>query len=560
MKIKIKLAIITSLLGLCIILFTVLVANRVVIPGFVKVEDSRMVSNMERVNSALLDKMISMDATSRDYATWDSTYYAMSSGNESYNNTDYDSVDLAGVLAISKLDFIILMHNDGKIIFAKDMFSGTEQDYSAATADLQAKTVYSYFETNYAPIICHNKTEYFNGFIHLPDGVAIISSRPILKTDGTGSVQGTLIIGQMMDDSFVAKISNQTRISFIIIPYDSVSYEDKLKLNILFNNQDIKAYNTTDRNSFNAVVHSGNSDAYLMDSSNNTSALVQILHIDEQNISGNALLKDIFGKPIVLIEVFDNRAIYAEGQNSLRYIIQAILMAGILFVIAGYLLYNKFIISKLLTMEYQLRDIQSKKMPSARLTIVGNDELSSFGESVNRVLDVIEKITEEKQAVFDANPDTYFYVEDSWKIADYKITEELGDLVSKKTIKTLKNAYLTELFNSSTMQALSKAKAECIKKKQPVIIDLDISINDQKKIFEARIVAISNNTNDISTNRAKMFLILLGDITERKNFEQQLLDKNKDLEKFNKFAIDRELRMSDLKKEMRDLKNKKEKE
>src|SRR4030042_1540312 len=49
---------------------------------------------------------------------------------------------------------------------------------------------------------------------------------------------------------------------------------------------------------------------------------------------------------------------------------------------------------------------------------------------------------------------------------------------------------------------------------------------------------------------------LIRDITERKKTEQELKEKNEDLEKFNKFAVGRELKIIELKNKIRELEKK----
>jgi sensor domain CHASE-containing protein len=531
MKIRLKIAIIMILLGVIVALFTLFLADNILLQGFVTIENSHMTYTMERVNDFLLEKIFSIDLITHDYAIWDATYDALSG-----ENTMYGSVDLVGSLENTNLDFVVLMRNDGKIMFAKDIFSGVEMDYNLTSVDLDRKIFYYYFEKNYASIICANESDKFNGFIQLPTGLAMISSRPVLMSSGNGPVKGTIIFGRMIDKGFIEKLSKQTHMIISFYPYDSISYENKSKLKALFN--------------IYRIDNVENITAPIINELSNSSTLMQIIHINQNTISGNILLNDIYGRPVALLEVIDQRDVFLEGKRAISYLVHAILIVVLTFIIVAYLLFNKFIVSRLISMERQMKDIQNKKLTSSRITITSRDELSSFGEAVNTALDAIEKATVEKQAVFDADPDSYFYVDSSWKIIDYKLTDILGDIVSKKNMDKLKTLSLSDLLNSGIMNKLFKARLESEKNLKPVILEFDLSVNGSSKVFEARVVAINNT---------KMSLVLLGDITDRKRFEQRLLSKNKDLEKFNKFAIDRELRMSDLKKEMRDLKKKTEK-
>jgi sensor domain CHASE-containing protein len=548
MKIRLKLAIITALAGILIMLSASILVNSILISGFEKIEYSNTIKDVGRVNDAILEKTHTISIVANDYAMWDATYSAMMG-----NNPTYTTIDMpAGSLERLSLDFEILLRNDGKVIYIRDDFSGAEEEYNITSGYISATIVY--LEKNYVSLICRNESDTLDGIIQLPVGAAVFSSRPVRMSDGSGVIQGTLIFGKLIDEPFVEKMSSQTHLSLSFKSYDSISYDDRLRLDMLFGNDNtIENSNNANSNTKTNLV-SGNSvkDISITFNDMNTSGgIIQVLPIDETTISGNALLYDIFGKPALLLTVNKQRSIYLEGKNALKYTFEAILIAVLLFIVMQYLLFNNLIISRLISMESQLKEIRSKNKSSSRIIIESNDELSSLGESINTALDILENAVEEKKAIFDADPDSYFYVDSSWKIIDYKITDALDGIFSEKQLNELttasKTLFLSSIFNSSVINTFSKARLDSINRGKPVILEFSISAKDSLRMFEARVVVTNNN---------KMSLILLRDITDKKKFEKQLVEKNKDLEKFNKFAIDRELRMGDLKKEIRDLKDK----
>lgn len=117
-----------------------------------------------------------------------------------------------------------------------------------------------------------------------------------MTNEGTGSSRGTLIFGRFLDAAFIAKLSRISR-----LPVSVYAVNDK-KL----------------PPDFQAVRDS------LGDS-------IIVRPLSEQIIAGYTLIPDIYGKPAVILRVEVPREIYHQGQNSLRYLIASLLIAGLVF-------------------------------------------------------------------------------------------------------------------------------------------------------------------------------------------------------------------------------------
>ncbi|HYD03132.1 MAG TPA: CHASE4 domain-containing protein, partial [Alphaproteobacteria bacterium] len=429
MNIKLKIAAITTVFGICIIISALLLANYIIIPRFASIENSIVEKNMIRVSDALIDKMIAVDSTTNDYAVWDETYYAILEQNDEYGETGitFGSLERTGI------DFGILIRNDGKIIFGKNIFN-TETQYG--TPSESESTIYSFIEQNYQSIMCLNESSHYNGFMQLPDGLAIISARPILKSDETGPIVGTLVFGKIMDEEFIQNIVEQIHISADIYNNNSPEYAQYMQSEHI-----ITETNDLDWGPEEEEVH------------------IEITHLDEKNILAATLLRDIFGEPVAILETQEQREIYLEGKNSVRYIIQAMIIATIIFILLQYWFFNEFIISRLLSIEKQIIDIHSKPSHS-RIAIRGDDELSAFGKAINDSLDLIENSSREKQIILEANPNTYLYLNSALKIEDYKITGNIKETLDKKKITDLRNVSLSEIFNFDIVNMLVKAREE----------------------------------------------------------------------------------------------------
>ncbi|MGV8086375.1 MAG: CHASE4 domain-containing protein [Candidatus Woesearchaeota archaeon] len=532
MKLRLKIAILTSIIGLIFILIIFLLANYVLLPRFVVIEENNLLKDMRIVNDALLEKIDYFDSVAYDYSVWDSSYNLLTGENNLYGTVDF----APGTLERTQLDFIVIIKNNGSIVFARDGILGFEKDYISNSSNINNDILYYYFQKNYKSLICENDTALYNGLIVLPVGPVLISSRPILKSDGSGPVIGTIIVGKLVNEQFVTNLANKTHIDIDIKLYDSITYEEKLVLNKLFVKDTY----------LNTVI----GEEYDLDN------IIQIIPIDEKQISANILLKDIFGENVLLLRIVENRSVYLNGLLSVNYIVNATWISILLLIIIEYLLFNYLITSRLISMANQLNSIIVNNSKS-RIIVTGKDELSNFAKTVNITLDTVEKANAEKRAIFEANPDSYFYVDSSWNIIDYKISDSLKKLFYTKD--TLKDSSLSKLFDTDKMNILLKARNESDSSKKPVLTGLSMSLSDSIIFLELRIINASiNTTKSDSTDLVKtnqFYLIILEDITARKNFEKELLDKNNELEKFNKIAVDRELKLINLKNELNDLKN-----
>jgi len=77
--------------------------------------------------------------------------------------------------------------------------------------------------------------------------------------------------------------------------------------------------------------------------------------------------------------------------------------------------------------------------------------------------------------------------------------------------------------------------------------EIDIILKDGNKgIGDMRVVSTE-------WEKSKAYLITVRDITERKKAEKEIRDRNKELERFHKLTVGREIKMIELKKKIKQL-------
>jgi diguanylate cyclase (GGDEF)-like protein len=185
---------------------------------------------------------------------------------------------------------------------------------------------------------------------------------------------------------------------------------------------------------------------YLMaDASSYDKPQIQIKPLDAKTVEGDTVLKDIYGKPILLLRVTQQRQIYQQGQKSLIYFMVALVAAGLFFAAVILLLLEKQVLSRLLVLHKSISRIRESADVTLRVPVKGNDELSSLTHEINKMLEAQEQ-TEKMLKVFSLTDElTGLYnrrgflslAEQQLKIAERMNREMLllyGDLNNLKTI------------------------------------------------------------------------------------------------------------------------------
>jgi diguanylate cyclase (GGDEF)-like protein len=318
----------------------------ILLGGFSQVEQQDTRENVKRVQKALSEDLAQLNMTTRDWAEWDETYAFIENGNKAYINTYLNNVSIASL----KLNLMLYVDSSGRVIVGKGF-------------DLarQKSTPISHNFKRYlsAKSLLHqsSKESSLTGLILLPEGPILIAARPILKTDSSGPIRGTLIMGRYLNANAIKQLAGQTYLSITIYSVNDTQLPSD----------------------FQAVRSS------LL---NKEAILVQPL--SKQTVAGYTLIKDINGQPALLMRVDLPRNIYAQGQVSIYYLFLSLLAVGLVFSGATLLLLEQLVLSRLCRLSSDVRSIGSSGDLSARvLSMTGKDELSSLADTINSMLEAL---------------------------------------------------------------------------------------------------------------------------------------------------------------------------
>jgi PAS domain S-box-containing protein len=112
--------------------------------------------------------------------------------------------------------------------------------------------------------------------------------------------------------------------------------------------------------------------------------------LDDHALGGYALVRDLRRNPALLLRVILPRDIAASAKQTSLYLMWNLLIGGVVFAAVTLHLLQKHILSRLVGLNDRIAQIAQSNDSEARLPVVGSDEISQLGATINEMLAAIE--------------------------------------------------------------------------------------------------------------------------------------------------------------------------
>jgi two-component system, NtrC family, sensor kinase len=330
-----------TLLGLVVPLHFVM--RTVGMRSYGKLEERSVRRDVERAVDTLMNTIAELDTKATDWATWDDAYAFVREPSPAFIESNLAFQALAGL----RLNLLVFLDSTGQVVFGK------ATDLQAAT-ELPLPGVFQQGLPADHPLLQHAQpTSGLKGLLRLPDGLLMLSVRPILPTSGDGPARGTLLMGRYLNAAEVARLSALVHLPVEICRCDGLA----------------------DGSDWSAA------SARLAAAS---SGLVQ--PVDDDVIRGYALVPDIFGKPELILRVTVPREIYHQGQAGMHHLLEACLLVGLVSGILTLVLLERLVLARLARLSAGVGRVRENHDLSQRVPDAGTDELSNLGSAINDML------------------------------------------------------------------------------------------------------------------------------------------------------------------------------
>ena len=224
-----------------------------------------------------------------DWSAWDDTYNFIIDGNQQYIKSNLTNEQIAFL----NVNLVIYVNSKGKIIY------GTGFDLNNKQKTSIPRSISQSIKPNNILLQPSNPNNSLAGIVSIPEGLMLISSRPILNSKGGGIVRGRLIFGRYIDTKITNRLAKATRLSLTIQALDDNSLSPDLQ------------------------IAQGNISA---------KNPIFVKSLSKEVIAGYALLSDIYDQPAAIMRVDNSRDTYnIQSKKSLSYLLITLCIIGLLF-------------------------------------------------------------------------------------------------------------------------------------------------------------------------------------------------------------------------------------
>ena len=318
-------------------------SRRLLLRGFDEIERSIVSRNTERVREVLRIEGENLDATTKDWAAWDETYDFMADHDPEYIR---GNLSVEALLAIH-LDLAAMVDAEGATVFA----TGVDPQ-GLRLADPPAG-VAEHLRGG-RPLAQHaDLTNRVVGLLNLPQGLMLVSSRPILTSDEQGPPRGALVFGRWFRGRVQSDIARVARHAIELEPA--------------------------------ADAAAGNGP------------LLRVVARTPDTISGYLPVPDIYGRPAAAIRVDMSRDITRAGRRSAATVIAWLVATGVLFGALMLWGIERGVLGPVSQLVDSVTQIRETADVSARVDVPGGQEWSRLARAINDMLESLDRAQQERR-------------------------------------------------------------------------------------------------------------------------------------------------------------------
>lgn len=349
MSINRKLLFSLTMIWISILIIMLVGVRYVLVESILNIENGHINRNVARVHNAINQELQSLSSFTVDWAHWNDAYDYVEGNNPQFVINNIDIIALTN----SRINLMIY-YNSKKEILIGTYINPQSNKFTAYPRGLEK---YISPGSRFLNTVSLNTST--QGLVLASTGIMLMVSAGTSNTDISKPVNGILLTGRNLSDSFMDKLSKTVEMNLKLYLPSAITA------------------NSTLTGYFHHALASANGNYILLPNNNDSYAYT--------------ILRDINNKPIGMIKAYMPRDVFAGGYKAIQYFL--IIFAAI-FLVSSVILWKflrEIIISRLEQLNNDILNISNKQDYRHSIRVQGTDELSSVGHQINNMLAIIEK-------------------------------------------------------------------------------------------------------------------------------------------------------------------------
>ncbi|GMW01110.1 MAG: hypothetical protein AMXMBFR84_22470 [Candidatus Hydrogenedentota bacterium] len=311
----------------------------------IEVADARR--TIVQVENVLKARVEDLSVRVADWANWDETYRFLQDANQSFVVQNLNSESFVYGLNVN---FAVFLDTERRVV----RVAGFDLE-SGEPMDPPAEFLHSLTPEN--PLLTARPSDSpAAGFAFLDAGLLMVSGLPVLKSDFTGPPTGYLVFAVLMDSRYVRSLGDMLGHTIEVLAPG-------------------------------AGINQGEYDALFAEFKANNAPPVSVL--DDRQIAAYSFLTDVHGNPGSILRVSVPRDTYPQGVRALNLLMFALILVGVSVSVASMLLWDRFVLARIARLSAEIAAISQRRNTAQRVTVSGNDEITSFETMINEMLETV---------------------------------------------------------------------------------------------------------------------------------------------------------------------------
>lgn len=289
-----------------------------------------IITDMNRVEKFTAIEKDNLNRLNGDWAVWDDSYSFIQTESEQYFKSNLTD----GTFVNNQLNYMMYVRGKEEVIYARGYDFLKEEELPIPPGLIN----------QLLSIAQDNNTEELTFLWEDGSKPVIFSIRSIFRSGGKGESRGKLIMGRIIDETYISNMGNALSLSLSINP-DKGSYEND-----------------------------------------------EVEIINNQLIQGNLNLTDLYDQPILQINMLQERSFFQEKKQSMNQLMGNLFSAILVLTLVTFIVFRKLFITPVARLAAQMKEIRFGENFTIRLQAKTSSikEITELEESINTMLCKLE--------------------------------------------------------------------------------------------------------------------------------------------------------------------------